>query len=45
MSKYEENHIRESGSCNGRDGTEVTMDEELRVKANAPLVKMLELAK
>ena len=24
---------------------EVTMDEELRVKANAPLVKMLELAK
>ena len=26
-------------------GPEVTMDEELRVKANAPLVKMLELAK
>lgn len=24
---------------------EVTMDEELRVKADAPLVKMLELAK
>ena len=21
LSKYEENHIRESGSCNGRDGT------------------------
>ena len=24
---------------------EITMDEEMRVKANAPLVRMLELAK
>ena len=24
---------------------EVTMDEEMRIKANAPLVRMLELAK